>query len=258
MHERKPMSEIARQMPPRAWNRIYRTSGLLLAASIAGSIILTNVMMEQFSQGINLAGLMVAVVMPLVLGGPMLFYMTLRHEQLRHANRQLELLAATDWLTTCLNRGAFTKQVISDLDRRNADLAGDGGSLLIIDADDFKGVNDRFGHQQGDAALRMIADAIRASVQATDLVGRLGGEEFGVYLTAANLDTTDQVAERIRLAVSQLEFSPAGLPHPLSVSIGGAAFAGRADFNELYRLADQSLYQAKHAGRDRVALMQAA
>ena len=252
------MSATARQLPPRAWNRVYRTSGLLLGASIAVSVILTNILMEAFSQGLNVAGLMVAVVMPIVLGGPMMFYLTLRHEQLRHANRQLELLAATDWLTTCLNRGAFTAQVLHDLERHNADPGGAGGSLLIIDADDFKSVNDRFGHQQGDAALRMIADAIRASVRATDLVGRLGGEEFGVYLTGADLDTTDQVAERIRLTISRLQFSPSGLRHPLSVSIGGAAFTLRADFTDLYRLADQRLYEAKHAGRDRVALMQAA
>ena len=252
------MSATARQLPPHAWNRVYRTSGLLLGASIAVSVILTNILMEVFSQGLNVAGLMVAVVMPIVLGGPMMVYLTLRHEQLRHANRQLELLAATDWLTTCLNRGTFTTQVLLDLDRHNAGLDGVGGSLLIIDADDFKGVNDRFGHQQGDAALRMIADAIRASVRATDLVGRLGGEEFGVYLTGADLGTTDQVAERIRLAISHLQFSPSGLLHPLSVSIGGAAFTLRADFNDLYRLADQRLYEAKHAGRDRVALMQAA
>lgn len=252
------MSEIARQLPPRAWNRVWRISGLLLAASVAVSIILTNIMMERFSQGLNVAGLMVALIMPLVLGGPMLFYLTLRHEQLRHANRQLERFAATDWLTTCLNRGAFTTQVLRDLDRHNAGLNGIGGSLLIIDADDFKGVNDRFGHQEGDAALRMIADAIRTSVRATDLVGRLGGEEFGVYLAGADLGTTDQVAERIRLAISRLRFSPAGQLYPLSASIGGAAFTQHADFNTLYRLADQRLYEAKHAGRDRVALMQAA
>jgi len=252
------MSATARQLPPRAWTRVYRTSGLLIAGSTAISIILTNILMEVFSQGLNVAGLMVAVVMPILLGGPMMFYLTLRHEQLRHANKQLERLAATDWLTTCLNRGAFTTQVLQDLDRHNAGPDGVGGSLLIIDADDFKGVNDRFGHQQGDAALRMIADAIRVSVRDTDLVGRLGGEEFGVYLTGTDLDTTDQVAERIRLAISRLQFSPSGLLHPLSVSIGGATFTLRADYNDLYRLADQRLYEAKHAGRDRVALMQAA
>lgn len=252
------MSDRVRHLPPRTWNRIWRNSGLALAASIAASLILTNIFMETFSAGLNLPGVIVAVVMPLVLGGPMLFYLTLRHEQLRHANKQLLRLATTDWLTTCLNRGAFTTQVLQDLDRRNAENSGDGGSLLIIDADDFKQVNDRFGHQAGDTALKMMADAIRANVRSTDLVGRMGGEEFGVYLTGTDLETTDQVAERIRLAISCLHFAPLDQPYPLSVSIGGAAFAVHADFNDLYRLADQRLYEAKNTGRDRVALMQAA
>jgi diguanylate cyclase (GGDEF)-like protein len=230
----------------------------MLAASTAVSIILTNIFMEVFSNGLNVAGLAVAVVMPLVLGGPMMFYLTLRHEQLRHANKQLELLASTDWLTTCLNRGAFTTRVVADLERRATGPVSDGAALLIIDADDFKQVNDRFGHQQGDSALQMIADAIRASVRSSDLVGRMGGEEFGVYLTGADPGTADQVAERIRHAVSCLRFAPLGAVHQLSVSIGGATFAHRADFNVLYRLADQRLYQAKSQGRDRVDMMQAA
>ena len=128
----------------------------------------------------------------------------------------------------------------------------------MFDLDRFKSINDRFGHAVGDSVLLETAKACQAGLRQTDLVGRLGGEEFGVYLTGADLDTTDQVAERIRLAISRLQFSPAGLLHPLSVSIGGATFALRADFNDLYRLADQRLYEAKHAGRDRVALMQAA
>ncbi|MDB5587032.1 MAG: hypothetical protein JWP26_2002 [Devosia sp.] len=257
MHESKPMSASAR-LPPRAWNRIWRNAGLTLAASIAVSIILTNIFMEVFSAGLNVPGLMVAVLMPLVLGGPMLFYLTLRHEQLRHANRQLELLASTDWLTACLNRGAFTTRVLADLTRRTLASTGDGGALLIIDADAFKQVNDRFGHQQGDIALKVMANAIRDSVGVSGLVGRMGGEEFGVYLTGADPETADQVAERIRHAVATAQFSPHGTPWPLSVSIGGATFAQCADFNDLYRLADQRLYQAKSHGRDRVDMMQAA
>ncbi|HTM79404.1 MAG TPA: GGDEF domain-containing protein, partial [Devosia sp.] len=146
---------------------------MALAASIAGSIILTNIFMETFSAGLNVPGVLAAVLMPLALGGPTMFYLILRHEQLRHANQQLEHLATTDWLTTCLNRGAFTSRVLQALESSNAGIDGDGGSLLIVDADDFKQVNDRFGHQAGDTALKLMADAIRASVRSTDLVGRM-------------------------------------------------------------------------------------
>jgi diguanylate cyclase (GGDEF)-like protein len=130
--------------------------------------------------------------------------------------------------------------------------------LLFVDADDFKSVIDRFGHEAGDDALQLIASAIRQAVRSTDLVGRLGGEEFGVFLTDSDTATADHVAERIRRSVSAIAFAPGGTPCPLSVSIGGATFVTHAPFGDLYRLADQHLYEAKKTGRDRVAMMQAA
>jgi diguanylate cyclase len=249
---------IALGLPKKTWTRIWRITGLLVAASIAVSIILTNIFMEIFSAGLNVPGLVISAIMPMALGAPMMFYLTLRHEQLRQANRNLELLATTDWLTDCLNRGAFTQRVCRDLERNVAPDNRKGGVLLIVDVDTFKAVNDRFGHQQGDEALRLIAAAIRDCVRSSDLVGRVGGEEFGIYLSGADLFVGDHVAERIRRSVSELRFTPEDVHWPLSVSIGGAAFSGSAAFKDLYRLADQRLYEAKNTGRDRVALMQAA
>lgn len=250
------MTELNRGLPKRAWLRVYRVAGAITLISVALSVILTNVIMEVFSAGINVQGLVVSIAMPLTLGGPVMFLLMLRQEQLRHANGQLEHMATTDWLTACLNRGAFTGAVTRYLDRHPS--AGGGGALLIVDADDFKGVNDSFGHDAGDEALRLIAAAIRRAVRSTDSVGRLGGEEFGVFLPESDLSAADQVAERIRRAVGAIAFAPGGTPCPLSVSIGGASYVTRAPFGELYRLADQHLYAAKNTGRDRVAIMQAA
>lgn len=250
------MTEIGRNLPKRAWLRIYRITGAITLISVVLSVIFTNMIMETFSAGINVQGLAVSILMPLALGGPMTWFLVLKHEQLRHANDQLRHLASTDWLTDCLNRGAFTGAVSQELDRCAPD--GPGGALLIVDADDFKSVNDRFGHDAGDQALRLIAGAIRQAVRDNDLVGRLGGEEFGVFLAEADVATADQVAESIRHAISVLAFAPGDTPCPLSVSIGGATYAAGATFAELYRLADQHLYEAKNTGRDRVAMMQAA
>jgi len=249
------MTGLRRELPKRAWLRIYRVTGALTAISVALSLILTNMIMETFSAGLNVQGLLVSIIMPLALGGPMTLFLMLKHEQLRHANGQLEHLATTDWLTDCLNRGAFTGAVISYLERRTA---ADNGALLIVDADDFKGVNDRFGHHAGDEALRQIACAIRGAVRSTDLVGRLGGEEFGVFLANSDVVAADHVAERIRRAVAALQFTPDGARCALSVSIGGATYSDRTQFGELYRLADEHLYEAKNTGRDRVAMQQAA
>ena len=251
------MTGLRTELPKRAWLQVQRVTGIIVALSVALSVIFTNMIMEIFSAGINVQGLAVSIVMPIMLGGPMTFFLMLKHEQLRHANRRLEYLASTDWLTSCLNRGAFTGIVVRHLDRRTGD-ADAAGALLIVDADDFKSVNDRFGHDSGDDALRQIANAIRLAVRHGDVVGRLGGEEFGIFMPGADLAAADHVAERVRRAVAAIEFVPRGTHWPLSVSIGGAAYAMCMQFSDLYRLADQRLYEAKNAGRGRVAMMQAA
>ena len=250
------MTGLRRTLPKRAWLRIYRVTGAITLISVVLSVIFTNMIMETYSAGVNVQGLAVSIIMPLALGGPMTWFLVLKHEQLRHANDQLEHMASTDWLTACLNRGAFTGAVSSHLARRAP--RGNGGALLIVDADDFKSVNDRFGHEAGDEALQLVACAIRKAVRGTDLVGRLGGEEFGIFLAESDAATADHVAERIRASVAAIAFAPGGTPCPLSVSIGGATYAEQAPFGELYRLADQHLYEAKNMGRDRVAMMQAA
>ena len=130
------------------------------------------------------------------------------------------------------------------------------GALLVIDVDHFKRINDSFGHDSGDEALKVIAETIRGAVRAVDLVGRIGGEEFGVFLPGTDPNRTLAVAERIRAAISAAEFSPTGSRVGLSVSVGGATFADQASFSELFRRADQRLYAAKLNGRNRVEITQ--
>lgn len=237
-----------------AWRRVARMTAVMMAISIVASMLLTKIFIDGFFDGVNVQHLSLAAAMPVLLGSPMVFYLCVKHEQLHNANERLAIIASTDWLTGCLNRFAFHSRAEADLDRP---LLGPG-ALLIIDADGFKSVNDHHGHQAGDNALRQIAAAIRTNVATADLVGRLGGEEFGVFLSDASIEVADQVAERIRGAVAALRFLPDGVPCRLSVSIGGASFSRPAQFEDLYRLADQRLYDAKHDGRDRVAMMQAA
>ena len=100
----------------------------------------------------------------------------------------------------------------------------------------------------------LIARAIRDSVRDDDLVGRLGGEEFGVFLNDAGFEIAGRAAERIRAAVNALFVTSDGLAQRLSISIGGAVCAGDIGFAELFRVADRRLYAAKHAGRNRVEL----
>lgn len=236
-------------LPKSEWGLVWQRTTLILAASTIASWVISNLVMMSLNQGMNDVGTILAVGMPTALGGPILLFLQIRSAQLREANRKLETLASTDWLTNCLNRRAFTSRVSASLGGRN-----DSTALLVIDADHFKTVNDRFGHERGDEVLQLIASAIRDSVRDRDLVGRIGGEEFGVFLEDAGLEVAELVAERIRTAVNALFITSEGIAQRLSVSIGGAASPGDAGFAELFRIADRRLYEAKHAGRNRVEL----
>lgn len=238
------MTGTGGQLPGRAWLHVKRVSVAITLVSVAISVIFTVVFMHTFSLGLNLQGLIVAIATPLLLGGPLMFFIMLKHEQLRHAYGQLEQIAATDWLTACLNRNAFTAAIGTAL---TGPEHPDNGALLIVDADDFKTIDDRFGHEAGDQALKLIALAIRQAVGEEALIGRLRGEEFGIFLPAATSISANATADQIRRAVSAIQFAPTGTPYRLSVSIGGAACTGEAECTALFRLADQRLVDVKAA-----------
>lgn len=192
------------------------------------------------------------LVIPLVLAPPFFFFLLSKLRELSIAHHELMNVASTDALTSCLNRRAFTALVDGYLERVEKQQDLSGGALLVLDVDHFKAVNDNFGHETGDEALKLIAGTIKSTVRDIDLVGRLGGEEFAVFLPSSDPARTAIVADRIRAAVRTAHFAPHGRRHELSVSVGGATFYPPATFAALYRAADERLYAAKNAGRDRV------
>lgn len=194
-----------------------------------------------------------AVVLPIVIGGPVFFYLNHKLRELAVANYRLHDLASRDSLTGSLSRTAFSALVETRLE--TACIRGTpGGALLVVDVDHFKIINDRFGHDSGDEALRLISEAMASVLRRDDVIGRLGGEEFGIHLPGANPEIMARVAERVRLAVACVDFQPDGAPHPISVSIGCAVHDGQSDFPQVFRIADQQLLQAKRDGRNRVRL----
>jgi diguanylate cyclase (GGDEF)-like protein len=199
------------------------------------------------------------LIIPLVLAPPFFFYLLSKLRELAIAHHELMNVASTDSLTACLNRRAFTEMVEGYLRRvaeaQNRDRpAAQAGALLVIDVDHFKSVNDRFGHDHGDEALKIIASTIKGVVRDIDLVGRIGGEEFSVFLPGLQAEGVANVAERIRREIGEAAFRPHGERYRLSASIGGAVFDRPFSFSELYRRADRQLYRAKQSGRDRVDL----
>lgn len=237
----------------RGWLMLARWTLAGTLGCIAVAVTINWLMFRGFGREAMTQSVASAVLIPVVLAGPLFFYLTLKMRELAVVNHKLKELATIDGLTACLNRTEFAARVDAVLEgageRRRSQAA-----LLVIDADHFKAINDRFGHDQGDEALRLIAAAIRDCVRREDLVGRLGGEEFGVFLPGANGRNAQDIAERIRGAISGTRFLPAEAEHRLSASIGGATVEGRSDFQTLFRMADRRLYEAKAAGRDRVAM----
>lgn len=235
-----------KDLPGEAWATVFRWTGILVAASIAISVGVAHLIMSTLASGLSGPGLAAAITLPILLGGPTSFWHLVRLQQLKLANQKLQLLASTDWLTDCLNRRAFTHAVTDQMTQARC------GALLVIDADNFKTINDRYGHDRGDEALQLLSEIIKSKVRDGDLVGRIGGEEFGVFLQNADGGTAHLVAERIRNGIKAAAFAPNGTSHPLSASVGGAVAEGEIGFTELFRTADQNLYSAKRSGRNRV------
>ncbi len=169
-------------------------------------------------------------------------------------NARLEALAHTDPLTQVLNRRAMTLRLTAELDR--AKRYESVLSLLLIDLDHFKNVNDTHGHLVGDEVLRELSRLLAGAVRSVDLVARYGGEEFVVVLPETPMDGAMIFAERVREQVAEHRFvGSGGRELALTVSIGVAAFPGPEvnSVEELLACADEALYRAKADGRNRVA-----
>lgn len=187
----------------------------------------------------------------LQLGGEVLLRVQLLEAKEAHSSQRLYIAALRDSLTSLLNRRAAGERLDEEVAfaRRHATLL----SFLILDIDRFKTINDTHGHPVGDAVLADVARALRGAVRAEDVVARWGGEEFVVLARGIPQEGARVLAERIRSAVEKLTLAtPAGVPVPVTISIGGALLGKGDDGLALVRKADAALYEAKTSGRNRV------
>jgi diguanylate cyclase (GGDEF)-like protein len=164
---------------------------------------------------------------------------------IRRTQTLLEDLAIRDPLTRVYNARAFAERLGQELKRTRR--YGRPLSVLYLDLDDFKRVNDSHGHQTGDAVLQLVADAIRRAVRVADVVGRLGGDEFAVLMPETDGDLADAAAARL---AKELRDAFKGTP-AVTASVGVVSCTrAEAGVDEVLRQADQAMYQAKRKGKD--------
>ena len=237
---------IAAPPDPTRWRTgsglmLVRTATCVVAGIVGSSIFAAFADGGQITVGVMIRQ-MLAIVMLLTAS-----IWLARREDEQNSDRAERILAfiSLDALTGILNRSFFVDRIRAE---------DEGGALLIIDADRFKAINDSYGHYSGDIALVRIANAIDAATPKPGFVGRLGGEEFGVFMPKIGLSQARNIAESIRKAVEVLDFSVAGTAVPLSVSVGVSLHNAEDPVRVAFTQADENLYAAKRGGRNRVAI----
>jgi diguanylate cyclase (GGDEF)-like protein len=159
--------------------------------------------------------------------------------------------AQTDSLTNLANRRALDERLDVEVD--HARRLGTNVAFVIADIDDFKSINDSYGHQTGDDVLRRVGRAFAEAVRELDLPGRYGGEEFAIVLPGTNLSGARALSEKIRRNLEELLVTtPDGSPFQVTASFGAACFPAQSGVEELVAAADAALYEAKRTGKNRV------
>ncbi len=176
-------------------------------------------------------------------------------EKIRLLNIELEELALTDFLTNLFNRRYFMRQgaeAVKRVLRYKEPL-----SLLMLDIDWFKKVNDTYGHEVGDLALQHVAEVLKSSLREIDILARIGGEEFAVLLPNTGQEDAAVLAERVRRLIQDTPCETSGEAITITISLGAAVCEdGMKDIDDLLRRADAALYEAKRSGRNCVVIFQ--
>lgn len=240
---------------------VYLKALLFTAFCVLCSILVTWGMSEFLVNSFPPEAFVIAVIVPIVVATPLSIFIMRQQSKIDFAKRDLqaamadleklhkeaERRARTDMMTGVWNREHFLSRLAET--RRKQD----EGALLMVDADRFKSINDTWGHQAGDEALIAIVGTICDTVREDDFVGRLGGEEFGIFLPGTSIDEAEVLAERLRKNIESLDYFPiAGHQHSLTISIGIAQTSSERSVSDLMKKADDLLYLAKEEGRNRI------
>ncbi|MGA1862350.1 diguanylate cyclase [Deferribacter thermophilus] len=174
--------------------------------------------------------------------------------RLKESYQKLYEMATHDALTGILNRGAIEKKLKREVERGKR--IGHEVGVILIDIDNFKRINDEYGHQIGDIVLQDVAEVLETNCRRYDYVGRYGGEEFLIVLPGLNSYSTSKVAERIRKEVENRSFHAVNIDLKVTISLGVCSTKEAQDIKDLIKKADEALYKAKREGKNRTVVYQ--
>ncbi len=239
---------------------LWMTIPVIVIISVASSLGALFLLTELMGMGYGPTfprSLTIAIVAPTLVSGPIGGFIVHLLREVEVAREQAQLLAWKDELTGLINRRRFAELGVRELGL--ARRQGTTLSAVLLDVDDFKRINDRYGHAAGDAVLQGIGRALPTALRSTDLAGRWGGEEFALLLPGAVGTDAAMVTERVRQTIERLAVA-AGGGQPLRCTVSvGVADAGPDDtFDTLINRADRAMYRAKAAGKNSVLHAEAA
>ncbi|MDJ0553893.1 MAG: GGDEF domain-containing protein [Microcoleaceae cyanobacterium MO_207.B10] len=189
-----------------------------------------------------------------VTGNDEIALMARRLESLLEKALQIQLMASTDELTQVANRRHFFETV--EIETKRAMRSGEVATVLVLDIDFFKNINDTYGHDVGDLVLQKVSYSLKECLRTTDILARMGGEEFAIFCPETKLENGKVLAERIRQTIENLKVELFdGTRIKVTISIGVATFfPSSMDINKVLKNADSALYVAKKEGRNRVVV----
>jgi len=232
--------------------RVYLGTIVATALAVVVSLLADFYNLNALGSIYEARSLEIAILIPLIIAPPISYCILEAFRRGAILREELQRVASTDNLTQVLNRGAFSMLVNAYLEEAKRHAAMQYGSMLVIDADHFKKINDTHGHPTGDAALKVLARTISQNIRSADLVGRIGGEEFCVFLPATTRSEAEMIAERIRETITRIPIASEAGEIALSVSVGAVDFRGQVTYEQIFAAADRYVYEAKARGRNRV------
>ncbi len=238
-------------------SKLGRLSTLLLITSFAvvGSLLLSSLFMWLWVGQVSALAVFMSIANPLIIAPMVSWHFSGLIVKLYRAESRARYLASIDQLSRTLTRRAFHDSAIPLYQlhvRERAQMA-----LIYIDIDHFKAINDNHGHAVGDEAIKHFGISLRKSIRGSDLVGRIGGEEFAIAAPRTDLIGAVKLAQQVKDTASQIKLvMDDGRVVSFTISLGVAIYSPQnaCSFDELSRQADEALYEAKHRGRDTFAV----